>query len=207
MKQNILIVCILLMISSCGRSHEDVNDIAQYDKYNKEKQMMAQKYYELMQSPEKNKTKLQKLDQKIHDINKNLKHLSMKEHVRDYLRTKYLKENFDENGKDKLSRRTGNSETLNSDKFDYYVDNDSIDAEYDFSNKEFVETTKDNSTNDMDIDDEPVSNSNEYIEPDEGFYAKDVSNTRPDDVNNDNMESTEGDNIDAEYEFEDENNE
>lgn len=203
MKQNILIMCIFLIVSSCSQVHVEENDIAQYDKYNKEKQLLAQKYYDLMQSPDENKSKLQKLDLRIHEINTNLKQLSMKEHVRDYLRIKYLKQ--DVAGSDNANPSSVNKS--NPDEFDYYVDNDSIDADYDFSNKDFVETTNDNSNNDKDIEEESLSNSREYIEPDEGFNAKDVTNTRPEDVNNDNMESAEGDNIDEEYEFEDDSKE
>ena len=207
MKQNILIMCIFLIVSSCSQAHVEENDIAKYDKYSKEKQDLAQKYYDLMQSPEENKSKLQKLDQRIHEINMNLKQLSMKEHVRDYLRIKYFKHDVAGSDSANTSRKDGSVNKSNPDEFDYYVDNDSIDTDYDFSNKDFAETTNDNTNNDKDIEDESSSNSREYIEPDEGFNAKDVTNTKPEDVNNDNMESAEGENIDEEYEFEDESKE
>lgn len=201
MKQNILILCLILILSSCNQVSVEENDISAYNKYHKEKQKMAQEYYNLMQSPAKNKNKIKKYDQKIHEINKNLKRLSMKEHVRDYLRIQFLKKQINARSAGESSIPI-DSENLNPDDFDYYMDNLNVDADYDFSNKEFADTTSEDES--FENDNETVSDNNEYIQPEEGVYMKDVS----EEVDGE-MESADEENIDAEYEFEefDEQNE
>lgn len=199
MKQTILIICILLFVSSCSQTTVEENDIDKYNKFHQQKQMMSKKYFDLMQSPEKNKRELQKYDQKIHEINKNLKQLSMKEHVRDYLRIQFLEKQVDanENGESSTSLKDSESE------FDYYVDNVNVDADYDFSNKDFVETTNENDSFGDDNEDDTSLNTDEYIEPDEGFSPKDIDNSGSGEEDSTQMESSEVDNIDEEYEFED----
>ena len=199
MKHNLLILSLILFLSSCSHATVEENDIMAYNKYHKEKQKMAQEYYNLMQSPKKNKNIIRKYDQKIHEINKNLKRLSMKEHVRDYLRIQFLRKQIDARSDGESYSPLLNTENLDPDKFDYYMDNLNDDADYDFSNKEFAETTdENNSFEDDDIDNESLSDSKEYIKPDEGFYSKDVF----EEVDSD-LEEGDEENIDAEYEFED----
>lgn len=199
MKQTILILCILLFVSSCSQTTVEENDIDKYNKFHQQKQMMSQKYFDLMQSPEKNKRELQKYDQKMHEINKNLKQLSMKEHVRDYLRIQFLKKQDDANEDGESTTPLKDSES----EFNYYVDNLNVEGDYDFSNKDFVETTNENDSFEDDNEDDSSLNADEYIEPDEGFSPKDIDNSDSGEEDSTQMESPEGDNIDEEYDFED----
>ncbi|MEW5819818.1 MAG: hypothetical protein AB1782_06475 [Cyanobacteriota bacterium] len=168
MKRIIISLLLFTLVTACDTKSADEKDVETFQNLQVQKREYVKEYTSLIANPDKNKSNLRKLDAKMHDINKKIKKLSNKEHIKNYILG--LRQEH------KLTRDSGISKGFrnrnrDNDKFDYQVDNVTVlDEEYNFIDKSY--RTTDLSDYEDELYNAKLIDDNDLVSEEEGFSDK-----------------------------------
>lgn len=180
MKRYILILILMTILSACTSAKmKEERDIKLFQKLNTEKSELAKEYYQLMRGDRSNQAQVKKLDMQIMKVNDQIRKLSLKSYVQEFIKRQKLQQYQEVVNQNKRNSTKSSDFSADDSKtgFAYEKDIEGIGDPYDFTDEAFMNPTRVRGANEyeFELDNEKLIEESDLIDPEKGFSDQEMS--------------------------------